>query len=51
MLKVKRRVVNDHLSGALAKLMHRIIACRHKPHGIWELRTDWVQALHTKAML
>lgn len=44
--------VNDHLPEALAHLTGHIIAVRREPdHGIWELRGQMRQILHTKAML
>ncbi len=44
--------VNDHLPEALEHLTGHIIAVRREPdHGIWELRGDMRQILHTKAML
>jgi len=44
--------VNDHLPEALAHLTGHIIDRRREPdHGIWELRGDMRQILHTKAML
>lgn len=44
--------VNDHLPEALAHLTGHIVRSRHAPdHGLWELRTQKRQSLHTKAML
>ena len=44
--------VNDHLPEALSHLTGHIVRSRHAPdHGLWELRTDKRQSLHTKAML
>ncbi|AWN54569.1 glycoside hydrolase [Methylobacterium sp. 17Sr1-1] len=44
--------VNDHLPEALGHLTDHVIRCRHAPdHGIWELRDETRQILHTKGML
>ncbi|MDV2987440.1 UNVERIFIED_CONTAM: glycoside hydrolase family 15 protein [Methylobacteriaceae bacterium AG10] len=44
--------VNDHLPEALGHLTDHILRARHAPdHGLWEMRTEKRQSLHTKAML
>ncbi|MBB2964959.1 glycoside hydrolase family 15 protein [Methylobacterium sp. R2-1] len=44
--------VNDHLPEALGHLTDHIFRARHAPdHGLWEMRTEKLQSLHTKAML
>ncbi|GJD48401.1 Trehalase [Methylobacterium crusticola] len=44
--------VNDHLPEVLENLTGHVIRCRHAPdHGLWELRAEPRQILHTKAML
>ncbi|TFZ55957.1 glycoside hydrolase family 15 protein [Methylorubrum sp. Q1] len=44
--------VNDHLPQALGHLTDHILRARHAPdHGLWEMRTQKRQSLHTKAML
>ncbi|WP_280137076.1 glycoside hydrolase family 15 protein [Methylobacterium indicum] len=44
--------VNDHLAEVLGHLTGHVIRCRHAPdHGIWELRDETRQILHTKGML
>lgn len=44
--------VNDHLPEALGHLTGHILRARHAPdHGLWEMRTEKRQSLHTKAML
>ncbi|KQQ18006.1 glycoside hydrolase [Methylobacterium sp. Leaf123] len=44
--------VNDHLPEALGHLTGHILRARHAPdHGLWEMRTEKQQSLHTKAML
>ncbi len=44
--------VNDHLPEVLGHLTDHVIRCRHAPdHGIWELRDETRQILHTKGML
>lgn len=44
--------VNDHLPEVLGHLTDHVIRCRHAAdHGIWELRDETRQILHTKGML
>ena len=44
--------VNDHLPEALGHLTDHILRARHAPdHGLWEMRTQKRQSVHTKAML
>lgn len=44
--------VNDHLPEALGHLTDHILRARHAPdHGLWEMRTEKRQSLHTKATL
>ncbi|ABY32692.1 glycoside hydrolase family 15 protein [Methylorubrum extorquens] len=44
--------VNDHLPEALGHLTDHILRARHAAdHGLWEMRTEKRQSVHTKAML